>query len=150
MGHTFTNHLYHIAFSTKDREPWLKAEHRDRLYNYIGGVARNHHAVVLAANGTEDHVHLMVRLEPEVAISDLLRAVKANSSRWLRQTFGELRGFAWQAGYASFTVSESNWRRVAEYIAQQEKHHERLSFAAELARLLQRHGIEFDPDHYLD
>ena len=108
MGHTFTNHLYHIVFSTKDREPWLKPEHRDRLYKYVSGVARNHHAQVLAPNGTADHVHLLLRLEPEVAVSDLARDIKANSSS-VRQTFKELHGFAWQAGYASFTVSESNW-----------------------------------------
>jgi REP element-mobilizing transposase RayT len=65
MGHTFTNHLYHMAFSTKDREPWLKPERRDRLCKYIAGIARNHHATVLAVNGTEDHIHLLVRLEPD-------------------------------------------------------------------------------------
>jgi REP element-mobilizing transposase RayT len=139
-----------MVFSTKDREPWLKPERRDRLCKYIAGIARNHHAVVLAANGTEDHIHLLVRLEPEVAVSDLLRALKANSSRWVRQTFGELGGFAWQAGFASFTVSESNWKRVAKYIAEQQEHHARLSFAEEFATLLKRHGIAFDPDHYLD
>ena len=150
MGHTFTNHLYHIVFSTKDREPWLKSKHRDRLYKYISGVARNHHDQVLAVGGADDHLHLLIRLEPEVAVSDLLREIKSNSSRWVRQTFKELHGFAWQAGYASFTVSESNWRRVAQYIVLQEKHHQRLSFGQEFARLLKRHGIEFDPDHYLD
>ena len=150
MGHTFTNHLYHIVFSTKDREPWLSAEFRDRLHKYLGGIARNQHAVVLAANGTQDHIHLLVRLEPETAVSDLLRALKANSSRWLRRTIQGLRGFAWQAGYASFTVSESNGQRVAEYIARQETHHQRLSFEEEFARLLKRHRIEFDAGHYLD
>jgi len=150
MGHTFTNHLYHIVFSTRGREPWLGRQCRDRLYDYLGGIARKHATVVLKVNGMQDHVHLLVRVPPDLAISDLLRALKANSSGWVRRTMQGMGGFAWQAGYGSFTVSESNWRKVADYIAQQERHHKRVTFAGELARLLRRHGIAFDPDHYLD
>jgi putative transposase len=150
MGHTFTNHLFHVVFSTRDREPWLRDDCRRRLYDYLGGIAHNHAGIPLGVNGTEDHVHLLVRLSPDVAVSDFLRDLKANSSSWLHETFQGLAGFAWQSGYGSFSVSESRWRQVANYIARQGEHHRRMSFAEELAALLTRHGVAFDREHYLD
>jgi putative transposase len=116
MGHTFTNHLYHVIFSTKDRLPLIKADVRDELYKYICGVARHQQAVVIRVNGTADHVHLLVKVKPVAAVADVIRAIKANSSKWLSETFVALRTFKWQPGYSSFTVSESVADAVKEYI----------------------------------
>ena len=92
----------------------------------------------------------LVDVPPDGTVSDCIRILKANSSRWLRRALPEFNGFAWQAGYSSFTVSESAAPKVAAYIRNQAKHHEARDFAEELAALLSRHGIEFDPHHYLD
>ena len=150
MGHTFTNHLYHIVFSTRGRRPWLAARVRERVYEYIGGSVRNRKGVLIRIGGAGDHVHMLVRIPPDAAVSRFVGDAKANSSRWVSQTFTGLRAFGWQAGYSSFTVSESRWREVVRYIDSQEEHHRRMSFAEEIAELLRRHGVEFDPEHYLD
>ena len=149
MGHTFTKHLYHVVFSTKERRPYLETGVRARLLGYLGGIARNLGTRLLAANARPDHIHLLVAIGPETPVSKLVGVLKANSSKWLSSTFPELRPFAWQAGYASFTVSESSRPHVVRYIEDQEEHHRRFPFADELAALLQRHGVSFDGSHYL-
>ena len=150
MGHTFTNHLYHMVFSTKERRESITPDVKDRLHKYICGIARKKSGIVLTINGTKDHVHLLARVKPSIAVADFIAALKANSSKWLHERVPGFRLFEWQAGYASFTVSESNWKRVASYIDRQETHHRRLPYAEELARLLERHRIPFDRKAYLD
>jgi len=148
MGHTFTNHLYHIVFSTQQRRAIISPGIKDRLFAYMGGTVRKTQGSLLRANGTRDHVHLLVTIPPSAAVAKFIGVVKANSSGWASKNLS--LPFQWQAGYASFTVSESKWRTIAEYIDQQEEHHRKLSFAQEFARLLEKHGIEFDREHYLD
>jgi len=150
MGHTFSKHLYHVVFSTKGRERWLAASARPRLFDYMAGIAQRAEARLLSLGGTEDHVHALIELPPDKSVSDFVRTLKANSSRWLRRTVPGFGGFAWQAGYSSFSVSRSAAQRIAAYVNDQPEHHRKRDFGAELARLLSRHGIEFDPDHYLD
>ncbi|MFO7957933.1 MAG: IS200/IS605 family transposase [Candidatus Brocadiia bacterium] len=144
MAKTYTKHLYHIVFSTKERKSLLTEPIRNRLRRYASGVARRTHGHILAMGGVRDHVHILASVRPIASVSDFVRTIKANTSRWLSQTFPELRPFAWQAGYASFTVSESNREDVQTYIALQEEHHSRMPFAAELARLLDKHGVVHD------
>ena len=141
MANTYTNLLYHIVFSTQDRRPVLTGDLRPDLYAYLGGILRNHDGVLLAVGGTADHVHLLARVPPSVALSDLMRELKASSSRWL----GEKTPFAWQRGYAAFSVSESSQPAVAAYIRAQEDHHRETPYDRELARLLELHNVDFDP-----
>ena len=148
MGHTFACHLYHIVFSTKNRQALITADIKPRVLQYLSGIARKNECTILAANCTKDHVHLLAAVPPKVPVADFVQMLKGNSSRWMAQEFGRM--FAWQAGYASFTVSESNRNRVSCYIAKQEEHHSRLPFEKELQRLLDKHRIPFDREHYLD
>ena len=150
MGHTFTNNLYHIIFSTKGRQPFLHDDLRDQLFAYIGGVARNKGGILLKINAVEDHLHLLLKIPPDIAVATLVAAIKANSSRWIGETFPQLRDFSWQAGYSSFTVSESLKEGVARYIASQPEHHKKRSFEDELALLLQKNWVPYDPKHYVD
>jgi len=150
MGHTFSNHLYHVIFSTKGRLPLLRGEIRDELYKYVCGAARRKHAVIIRVNGTADHVHLLAKVKPVAAVAEVVGAIKANSSRWLSETCAGMRGFEWQAGYSSFSVSESVADAVKEYIARQEEHHRQRTFAEELRAFLDAHGVEYDPAHFLD
>ena len=150
MGHTFTNNLYHIVFSTKDRQTFLLPALQERIYKYICGIILGKSGTPLCINGTEDHVHLLVKIKPDMPVSKLVGEAKGNASKWISETFSELRPFSWQAGYSSFTVSESIRQKVKDYIENQKGHHKRTSFKEELAALLQKNKIAFDPEDYLD
>ncbi len=134
----------HLIFSTKNREPLLVGELPDRLYAYIGGILRNENGSLVAAGGMPDHVHLLISLGRESSMSELLQKIKANSSRWIHETFPDLKGFAWQTGYAAFAVSYSNIEKVTEYLAAQADHHRTVSFQDELLAFLRKHKIAFD------
>jgi putative transposase len=143
MGDSYTNLLYHIIFSTKDRRPLITPDYKVRLYDYIGGTIRALGGISLGLNGTEDHVHLLAKLWPDRALSDVLRKLKANAAGWMHRVFPRVQDFTWQRGYAAFTVSQSNVGEVREYIARQ-KHHRKTSFRDEFIRLLIANEIEFD------
>jgi len=96
MGHTFTNDLFHIILSPAGRERRLRAECRERLCSYLGRIVRNCHGAVLAVKCMQDHVRLLIRLRPDIAVPDLLRDMKANSSGWLQDKFAGFGGLAWQ------------------------------------------------------
>jgi len=149
MTSTYANQLMHIVFSTKNREALISTELADRLYSFMGGIARNRRCILLAAGGMPDHVHLLVSLHPTMASAALIRDVKANSSRWLRQEIG-VRTFRWQDGYGIFSVSQSNIDSVRAYIASQASHHNRKSYMDEFIRLLDRNDIKYDPKYVFD
>ena len=125
MPETFTNLIYHVVFSTKNRQPLITEAYQPRLYDYIGGTVRNLGGISLAINGTEDHVHLLVKLRPDKSLSDVLRDLKAGASGWMHDVFPELKDFSWQRGYGAFTVSASNVEAVMRYIANQKVHHQK-------------------------
>ena len=136
--------FYHLVWATKNRQPLITGAHQSRLYDYIGGTIRELGGISLAINGTEDHVHLLVKLRPDRALSDVLRDLKANASGWMHDVFPGLKDFSWQRGYGAFTVSQSNVEKVRDYIARQKEHHQKKSFRDEFKELLQANGIEYD------
>jgi REP-associated tyrosine transposase len=148
MPQSYTCLLYHLVFSTKDREPWLQAGLRPRLWEYLSGAIRGEGGFCLLANGVVDHVHLLARLRQDKAVSEVLRSIKANSSGWIHDAFPKLRGFHWQDGYGAFTVSQSQTEMVRRYIANQHAHHRKLTFQEEFLTLLKAHEIEYD-ERYL-
>ena len=141
---SYTQLNYHLVFSTKDRRPWLGPEVMPRLREYLGGIIRNLGGQMVAANGPADHVHLATILNQKRPLMDILQELKQSSSKWIHQEFPDLRAFAWQDGYAAFTVSHSGMPQVVEYIAQQVPHHRRQTFVEELIALLERHGVQYD------
>ena len=146
---SYTSLLYHVVFSTKDRRPLLSADRLPRVQEYIGGILRSLDGKLLAAGGTDDHIHLAASLHPAHAVSDVVRTVKCNSTNWAHDTFGELGDFAWQDGYAAFTVSKSAMPQVEQYLASQAAHHAKRGFMDELKALLRKHNIEFDESRLL-
>src|SRR4051794_20914233 len=128
MSSSYCNLLFHIVFSTRDREPWMIPSIPPRIHEYLGGAIRGEGGIALAVNGTADHVHILARLRQDKAVSKLIGEAKANSSGWISRTFKEAAGFAWQEGYGAFTVSESQVPRVRRYIERQEEHHRSVSF----------------------
>jgi putative transposase len=147
MPQSYTDLCYHLVWSTKNREPYISPELMPRLYDYIGGIVRGEKGTLLEVGGRPDHVHLLARLHPSIAVADLLRVVKTNSSKWLRETFPDHQRFAWQSGYGAFSVSRSRMDQVRQYIQNQEAHHRRVAFKDEFEQLLRKHGIEFDPEY---
>jgi putative transposase len=150
MPSTFTNLLYHIVFSTKQREPLITEDFREELYKYIGGIIRAEDGILIEIGGIDDHVHLVAKLKPSMAVSEYLNKIKSNSSKWVNENKKSARRFAWQEGYAAFTVSESQVPPVREYIQNQEVHHKKISFQQEFIALLERHGISYDPQYIWD
>ncbi|MBI5764632.1 MAG: IS200/IS605 family transposase [Planctomycetes bacterium] len=144
MPQSFTSLSIHAIFGTKNRLPLIVPEIRDRMYSYIGGIVGHEDGMLLAAGGMLDHVHLLFTLSPRIGLSDLMRLVKTNSSKWVHETFTDHRAFGWQDGYGAFSVSESVLGQVRDYIRDQEDHHRRMSFEEEFELFLKRHRVEFD------
>ena len=149
MGHTYTSLNYHLVFSTKGRDPALGKALRPRLYAYLGGILRQLGGEPVAIGGVEDHVHLLVRLKPALALADVMRQLKGSSSKWINTEFGG-PPFAWQTGYAAFSISRANLSAVERYIAGQEEHHGQRPFEAELLDVLSAHGVDFDERYLWD
>jgi REP element-mobilizing transposase RayT len=150
MAGTYTKLVYHIVFSTKHRQSFITPAIEEELYKYLAGIVRGIGGLCVSVNGTPDHVHLLVIFPPKIALSDALREIKANSSKWLHETKPELAKFAWQDGFAAFTVSKSAVEAVSEYIRNQKTHHGQRDFKAELLELLARHEVEFDERYLWD
>jgi len=148
MSQSYVNLLYHIIFSTKDREPIITPKYQPRLYEYIGGIVRKQGGIALAINGMEDHVHLFAKLRQDKALSDMIRDFKSHSSGWMRKVFPDLKDFTWQNGYGVFTVSASQAASVRKYIEDQKQKHQSRTFEREFVSFLQANEIEFD-ERYL-
>jgi REP element-mobilizing transposase RayT len=150
MPGTYSQLLLHVVFATKSRAPWVTPDVAERLYPYIGGIVRAERGVLYEIGGVEDHVHLYLRWRPDDALSNLVRTVKARSSKWVHDALPHLSAFAWQEGYSVFSVSKSQEDAVKKYIAGQATHHKREDFRSELMRILRAHGVEFDERYVFD
>ena len=139
---SYTNFLYHIVFGTKGRYPFITNELKPQLHEYLGGTVRGLDGIAFEINGMNDHVHLLVKVKPTIKFSDFVRELKANSSKWANEITGGR--FAWQRRYGAFTVSESQFEIVRNYIRNQEKHHAKFDFKQEFESLLKANRIEVD------
>jgi len=126
----------------------LKPNFRPDLFAYLGGIIREMGGTALMINGTADHVHMLVRVRPAHSPAETVRVAKANSSRWVHEKWNS--DFAWQTGYGVFSVSESNVAGVTRYIAEQEKHHRKLSFQEEYVAFLKRNNVAYDERYIWD
>jgi len=144
MAHTESNLVLHMIFSTKDRAGLITQDVRADLFSYLGGIVREMGATALIINGTADHVHMLIRIRPAQSPAEIVRVVKANSSRWIRIREKNRRRFAWQTGYGVFSVSESSVTEVSRYIAQQEERHKKRTFQEEYMAFLKRNNVSYD------
>jgi putative transposase len=143
MSGTFSNIVVHVVFSTKDRLPLITGSTGEMLYSYLGGVVKGVGGSIITVGGMPDHVHLLARVPTKLSVADAVRAVKANSSKWINERVSSMK-FGWQRGYGAFSVSQSDLPRVIDYIRNQERHHRASSFEEEFELLLTRHRIDFD------
>ena len=142
---TFTNLTYHVVFSTKYRRELIDDSFKEELYRYIGGIIRGEKGHLVEIGGVADHIHILAGFSPTIAVSDMLKRIKAKSSKWMNAENKTRVKFQWQTGYAAFTVSQSRIPALRQYIHDQEIHHRKRSFQDEFLALLERHGISYDP-----
>ena len=150
MANTFTSLHYHVIFSTKNREPWIRQDIESRVWSYLGGIARENEMKALLIGGIENHVHLLVGLPPTMTVSKAVQLIKGGSSGWIKETLGGSAGFGWQDGYAVFTVSKSLIPDVEAYIRDQREHHRTKSFEQEYRMVLEKHEIHYDERYLFD
>ena len=150
MPQSFSCLHTHIIFSTKNRAPFLVPELIKPLYAYIGGIVRQRKCQLIRIGGIQDHVHLLVRQARDISVSDLVGPIKSVSSGWVHDEYPQYQGFAWQQGYAAFSVSLSGLESVGAYIENQEEHHRRKTYKEELIEFLERHEIEYDEKYMWD
>ncbi len=141
---TYTQILYQIVFSTKNRERTLTKDRRDELFRYIWGLMKNQRCHLYRINGVEDHLHLITHIHPSVSLANLVKDIKLSSSQHIIKN-GLFKNFdGWQEGYGAFTYSIKEKDRLIEYVKNQEEHHKIITFKEEFIQLLEEHGIEFD------
>jgi putative transposase len=150
MAGTYTKLYYHIVFSTKSRQPFINTEIEERLHKYISGIIQGIGGTSIEINGMADHIHILTILPPKIAVSDALRDIKTNSSKWVHETYPNLHKFAWQDGFAAFTVSKSQVEPVRQYIRDQKSHHQKTDYKFELVSLLEKHDVEYDERYIWD
>ena len=149
MAGTYVKARFHFVWSTLRRRPLLTDDIRPRLWGYFNRVVQDHGGILFDAGGVSDHVHLYLECPKTLAIASFADIVKTTSSKWLRQTFRECKGFHWQSGYAAFSVNPADDERLRRYIRNQEQHHAGLSFEDEYRRVLTFNGFVVDERYTL-
>ncbi|MBI2966313.1 MAG: IS200/IS605 family transposase [Bacteroidetes bacterium] len=146
---TYTQILYQLVFSTKNRKETLTKPNRENLYKYIGGILHNKHCHLYRINGVDDHLHIVTHLHPSIALASLIKDIKLATSDFIKKDgiFEKFSG--WQDGYGAFTYSIKEKDRLIEYVKNQEEHHKIKTFREEYIELLKEHEIEFDEKYLL-
>ncbi len=150
MANSYHALFAHVAFSTQGRVAWLSEAKLADVHAFIAGVARKLKCEAIIIGGTENHVHGLVRVPTTVCAADLVKEMKRVSGGWLNQRGVAGGKFHWQVGYGAFSVSRWDVAKIAQYIADQETHHRKMTWEEEYRKLLKRHGVEYDPRYYLD
>ena len=152
MSQSLAKVIVHIVYSTKNRHPWLKEpKTRSELYAYNATILKeNVDSPAILINGVEDHIHILCLLSRKFAIKDVIKESKTETTKWIKKQGPTYKDFHWQAGYGVFSVSPSNVEQVKRYIANQQEHHNRISFQDEFRELCKRHGIEIDERYVWD
>ena len=147
---SYVSSHYHCVFSTKGRQPLISAELRERLWPFLGGIARQNQMKAIEVGGMPDHVHLLLSLPSTLSIAKALQLIKGGSSKWVHDTFPEHRLFGWQVKYGAFGVSVSQLDKIIQYIKGQPEHHRRMTFQEEFLALLKKHRVEYDERYLWD
>jgi REP element-mobilizing transposase RayT len=144
MANTYTQIHIQTVFAVKNRQSLIGDEWKEDLYKYMTSIIQNNNHKLLQINGMPDHVHILFGLRPVQAISNLMKQVKQDSSKWINQNRLPRGKFSWQEGYGAFSYSKSQLPRVIKYIQNQQEHHKTKSFREEYLALLKTHGVDYD------
>ena len=144
MPNTYTQLYIHIVFSVKGRQTLIPKEHKAELHGYIMGIVKNKKQTIIQINSMPDHVHILVGITPDTAISDLVRDIKAHSSKFINKKRWVVGRFEWQEGFGAFSYAQSQLGDVVNYIKNQERHHIRKTFREEYLEILKRFNVNYD------
>jgi len=146
---TYTQILYQIVFSTKDREMSLLDRSREQLFRYIWGILKMKDCKLYRINGIQNHLHIATHIHPAIPLATLVKDIKIASSVWIKEKkiFPDFRG--WQEGYGAFTCSFHEKDKLVKYIEMQQEHHKLKSYKEEYIELLKENGIEFNEKYLL-
>jgi putative transposase len=133
------------VFPTKERRPWITPQLQEQLWPYLGGIARNNKMKAIKVGGVEDHIHILLSLPATLDVAKAVQLLKGSSSKWVHDKFPDRQTFEWQEGYGAFSIGVSGIAGTIAYIDNQQAHHKRMTFQEELASILKKHGIEFEP-----
>jgi REP element-mobilizing transposase RayT len=147
---SYVSAYFHCVFSTKERRPLISPSLRERLWPFLGGIARQNQMKALEIGGVPDHVHILLSLPSTLSIAKALQLLKGGSSKWVHDTFPEHRFFNWQVKYGAFAVSVSLLDKTIHYIKTQEVHHSKMTFQEEFIAMLKKHRIAYDERHLWD
>ena len=147
MANTYTQLYFHVVFAVTGRDNAISPNWKEDLYKYISGIISNHEQKLMIINGMPDHIHLLIGTKPNCNLSDLVRVIKSNSSKWINEKSLVRGKFEWQTGFSAFTVSQSVVPSVVEYIKNQEKHHKKKTFSEEYIDFLKANNIDYNTDY---
>ena len=150
MADTYTQIYLHIVFAVKGRRSLIPKQHREALHQYITRIITNKMQTVIRINSMPDHIHILLGMAPDIALSDLVRDIKANSSKFINTKGWVVGRFEWQAGFAAFSYSHSQLDDVVRYIKNQEWHHTRQTFKEEYLEFLERFDVPYNPKYVFD
>jgi putative transposase len=144
---SYVSAYFHCVFGTKERQKLITPALEERLWPFLGGIARQNNMTPVIIGGIEDHVHLLLSLPSSMPISKAMQLIKGGSSKWVHETFPDQWRFGWQEKYGAFSVSVSQLNTIIHYIKNQREHHQTKAFEEEFRALLDRHGIRYDERH---
>lgn len=150
MPGTFSQIYIHVVFAVKGRENLIAKSWKDELHKYIAGIIKGKEQKSIIVNGMPDHIHTFIGLRPSMAVSDLVRDIKNNSSNFVNERKFVKGKFSWQEGYGSFSYSHSQINNVYNYVLNQEEHHRKKTFREEYLELLQKFEVEFDEKYLFE
>jgi len=150
MPNTYSQLLVHLIFAVQGRQNLISNSWKEELFKYITGIVTNKKQRLLCINGTGDHIHILIGLRPDIAVSDLVRDIKSNSTNFINTRKFARGNFNWQTGYGAFTYSNSQIDRVVKYILNQEKHHTKKTFKEEYVEFLNKFSINFEEKYLFD
>jgi len=147
MANTFSQIYIQTVFAVSGRLSLITKDYKEELHKYITGIVRNKGQKLISINGMADHLHILIGLRPAMALADLVRDIKSDSSDWVNRRKLARGKFAWQEGYGAFSYGHSQLDMIIRYIQNQEKHHRRKSFRNEYLTLLRKFEIEFKEEY---
>ena len=142
---SYVSSHYHCVFSTKNRRPLIEPALQERLWPYLGGIARENGMTALEIGGVRDHVHMLLSLPSTLSVAKALQLIKGGSSKWVHESFPEHALFGWQVKYGAFSVSVSQLDKAIRYVKNQPEHHRKLTFQEEFVAMLKKHRLNYDP-----
>ena len=147
MAQSLSKLYVHIIFHTKNNQILIGKDIEEELYAYIGGIIKANQSIPIRINGIENHIHILAIMSKNIALAKFVEEIKRNSSRWKKTKNRKYQNFAWQGGYAGYSVSQSVIERTKKYIEKQKEHHKKISFKDEYEQFLKEYDIDYDENY---